>query len=98
VRSYQAVFLGYAGLGFLNVLLTCVLSSRVELPEHEDQKDSDGEEEPLLSDTDSTNDVSVAKNKRRSLLPRISKESRIVLFKLCLLFALDSLASGLVPA
>lgn len=98
MRSYQAVFLGYAGLGLLNMLLTCVLSSRVELPEHEDQKDSDGEEEPLLSVTDSNNAISVAKEKRRSLLPKISRESRVVLFKLCLLFALDSLASGLVPA
>lgn len=99
VRSYQAVFLGYAGLGFLNLLLTCVLSSRVELTDDGHQKDSDSEEEPLISgsDTDSNLNMAVVKEKR-SILPKISKESRIVLFKLCLLFALDSLASGLVPA
>ena len=33
----------------------------------------------------------------RSLLPSISTASRKTLFKLCLLFAVDSLASGLVP-
>lgn len=102
VRSYRAVFLAYAGLGFLNVLLACVLSSRVELHGYEGRVagiDSSVEEEPLVSrsETDSGNDIPVAKEKR-SLLPRISKESRVVLLKLCLLFAVDSLASGLVPA
>lgn len=99
VRSYRAVFMAYAGLGFFNLLLSCVLSSKVELYGHEEQKDSDGEEEPLISasESDSHNDLAVMKVKR-SLLPRISKESRMVLLKLCLLFSLDSLASGLVPA
>jgi len=86
----------------LNVLLACVLSSRVELHGYEGRVavvDSSVEEEPLMSgsETDSGNDIPVAKEKR-SLLPRISKESRVVLLKLCLLFAVDSLASGLVPA
>jgi len=97
VGSYQAVFLAYAGMGFLNVLLTCTLSSKVELPEHVRQQVSEAEEEPLLSDTDSQHETVVAKEKR-SLLPKISKESRVVLAKLCLLFSVDSLASGLVPA
>jgi hypothetical protein len=91
--------MAYAGLGFLNLLLSCGLSSRVELHGHEEQKNSDGEEEPLISgsDPDSHNNLAAVKAKR-SLLPRISKESRMVLLKLCLLFSLDSLASGLVPA
>ncbi len=91
--------MAYAGLGFLNLLLTFVLTSRVELDEHEEHRDSDGDQEPLISrsDSDLSNEVSMAKEKR-SLLPKISKESRIVLLKLCILFALDSLASGLVPA
>lgn len=98
VRSYQAVFLAYGGLGFLNLLLTCMLSSRVELHGHEEQKDSDDESESLISrgDIDSNHEMTV--KEKRSLLPKISKDSRIVLLKLCLLFALDSLASGLVPA
>ena len=33
----------------------------------------------------------------RSLLPAISKESAALVFRLCLLFALDSFASGLTP-
>ncbi|KAK4690454.1 hypothetical protein P7C71_g6343, partial [Lecanoromycetidae sp. Uapishka_2] len=35
--------------------------------------------------------------KRKSIWPAISAESRTTLIKLCLLFAVDSLASGLVP-
>lgn len=99
VRSYRTVFMAYAGLGFLNMLLTSALSSRVELHGHEEHKDSDGEHQPLISrsDSDSNQEVTMAKEKR-SLLPKISKQSRIVLLKLCMLFALDSLASGLVPA
>jgi hypothetical protein len=98
VRSYQAVFLAYAGLGFLNLLLTCTLSSRVELHGHDEQKDSDDESESLISGIDTDSNHEMAGKEKRSLLPKISKESRIVLLKLCLLFALDSLASGLVPA
>lgn len=101
VSSYRAVFLAYAGLGFLNLMLTFVLSSRVELHGYEGQiavGDSSVEEEPLISsETDSTNEMTVMKEKR-TLLPRISRESRVVLVKLCMLFAVDSLASGLVPA
>lgn len=40
---------------------------------------------------------SSAAKKKRSLLPDISTESRAILLTLCLLFAVDSLASGLVP-
>jgi hypothetical protein len=83
-------------------MLTCVLSSRVELHGHERQMsepDSRVEEEPLISDgeTEIANEIAAVKEKR-TLLPRISKESRGVLLKLCMLFAVDSLASGLVPA
>ena len=105
VQSYRAVFFAYAALGFVNFLLSWVLSSRVELWGHENRVagvDSTSEEEPLVSgsDTDSNNGtISIAKEKKKiTILPRITKESRIVLAKLCVLFSVDSLASGLVPA
>jgi hypothetical protein len=102
VRSYQAVFFAYAGLGAVNVLLSFTLSGKVELWGHEQKKVRRGsDEEPLLqvdeAETDSGNEVTVAKEKR-SLFPRISRESRGIIITLCLLFAVDSLASGLVPA
>ena len=39
----------------------------------------------------------LSKTKKKSIWPAISVESRMILVKLCLLFAIDSLASGLVP-
>lgn len=39
----------------------------------------------------------VPERKRKSIWPAISRQSRNTLIKLCLLFAVDSLASGLVP-
>jgi len=38
------------------------------------------------------------KQPKKSIWPQISPSSRSILVKLCLLFAIDSLASGLVPA
>jgi len=102
VRSYQAVFFAYALIGAVNFVLVFSLSPQIELPGDESQKASlggEGEEEPLISDreVDIGNGVSEMREKR-SLLPNISKESRAIIFKLCCLFAVDSLASGLVPA
>jgi MFS family permease len=97
VKSYRAVFLAYAVLGLMNFLLSRVLSSKVELHGHTPAAASISEDEPLLSESraGSGNEAAVVKEKR-ALLPRISKDSRPVLLKLCLLFAVDSLASGLV--
>jgi hypothetical protein len=96
------VFSAYAGLGALNVLLSFALSEKVELWGHEQLKKRRGsDEEPLLHDNelegDSGDGVTAVKEKR-SLFTRISKESRGIIMTLCLLFAVDSLATGLVPA
>jgi hypothetical protein len=69
---------------------------------HEQKKVRRGsDEEPLLqvdeAETDSGNAMTAVKEKR-SLFPKISRESRGVILTLCVLFAVDSLASGLVPA
>lgn len=101
IRSYRVVFLAYAGLGFVNAVLACFLSSRVEAERHQAMKPTSEEvddTEPLLDE-----DVRAASGgdtvpERKTLLPRISRESRAIVVKLCLLFAVDSLASGLVPA
>ena len=67
------------------------------------------EAEGLLSDDEDTPESSPTFKKvekplppppksKKSIWPAISPASRSILFKLCLLFAVDSLASGLVPA
>ncbi|KAL2063116.1 hypothetical protein VTL71DRAFT_6188 [Oculimacula yallundae] len=98
IRSYQAIFLVYAIFGAVNFLITFTLSNEVELYGRENEGSNDGDEEPLMSATgDDANGEERVKEKR-SLLPNISKESRAIVFRLCCLFAVDSLASGLVPA
>lgn len=98
-EAYKAVFQAYAALGSVSFLLACCLSKRVELgggKKKVRQEDSDNEEnDPLLVVDDEP--ISPLEKPRKPLLPRISKESRPILVKLCLLFAVDSLASGLVP-
>jgi len=101
IRSYRAVFLAYAGFGFVNVMLACFLSSKVEAEKHgylENDPEEETEAEPLLNGNESTAKSESAAVERKALLPKISKESQAIVFKLCLLFAVDSLASGLVPA
>lgn len=99
MRSYQAVFFTYAMLGLLNFTLAWFLSPSVELhqPKIEavDVVESD-EEDALLPNADEMQ--TQEPEKKRTIIPKISKESRGIIFKLCCLFAVDSLASGLVPA
>ncbi len=86
----------------MNFVLVFSLSPQIELDGNGvDRSDlgSDEENERLISDNGADTaggaDDTVQK---RSLLPDISRESRAIIFKLCCLFAVDSLASGLVPA
>lgn len=99
IHSYRAVFFAYASLGVVNMVLTCFLSSEVEAEtQHLTNQNSGGarETEPLLNSRE-TEDAVIAVE-RTSLLPKISKESQAIVIKLSILFAVDSLASGLIPA
>jgi len=57
------------------------------------------EETPLIAgQAGNANNINTRNSKRKwSIFPKISEKSRVVLVKLCLLFAVDSLASGLIP-
>lgn len=99
VRSYRAVFFMYAVLGLVKFALACALSSKVEAEKPESSRTDEESNESLLSG-DRPNVAkakAVALKVKPSLIPKISKESKIVVTKLCLLFALDSFASGMVP-
>lgn len=95
IQVYRAVFCGYALLGLVKFGLTLVLSPVVEA-EKKTPLIADPERAPLLGGASA---VELKKESRtfRSLLPDISPESRIIVGNLCVLFALDSFASGLVP-
>lgn len=57
------------------------------------------EETPLIAgQTDNANIIDNKDSKGKwGIFPKISQKSRVVLIKLCLLFAVDSFSSGLVP-
>lgn len=106
LQAYKVVFLAYACLGLVNVLLTCCLSGRVELHSLKKSKTEEEEEESLLEGIENRESLDhhavlailPLEEKKRPLFPTLSIESRNILWKLSVLFAIDSLASGLVPA
>lgn len=78
----------------IKFVLACALSRDIE-PEKKVEPQHDSEVAPLLS-----NDDAVERDNKKNwmpLLPSISKESIVIVANLCVLFAMDSFASGLVP-
>lgn len=95
IEAYRAIFWAYAVFGFMKFLLSIALSKEVEA-EKKVVPARDPETAPLLGE--GAQDVEPKKKSYfRSLLPEISKESRLIVINLCILFALDSFASGLAP-
>ncbi|KPI36978.1 uncharacterized protein AB675_6052 [Cyphellophora attinorum] len=108
--SYRLVFWAYAVLGLTKFALCLLLSNACE-PERKETVSGDarrpllaGQEEnvavpipndrPHLEDSDEEPKESLFSK----LTPNISQQSASLLWKLCLLFAMDSIASGLTPA
>lgn len=99
--AYRAVFWIYTAVGCIKAFSTLFLSPEcehkpaVKAPSHPD------ETEPLLPSPgeNGANAPDVVKKKGRSWNPfaSISPPSRAILFKLCSLFFLDSLGSGMIP-
>ncbi|KAH8887518.1 MFS general substrate transporter [Thozetella sp. PMI_491] len=110
--AYRAMFIMYASVGAVKLILALSLSNAVE----SDQKVSSrragpskslgngrvvDETAPLLANgVNSGEEVAVeeAPVGIRAFLPKISKESMLIMFNLCLLFALNAFSSSLVPA
>ena len=110
VDAYRFVFYGYAILGIFKLVLSLLLSRRCEPePDQEERNQAKDrgtvEAEGLLAEDEEMVESPTSPRpktppspsiKRKSVWPAISKASRVTLVKLCLLFAVDSLASGLV--
>ena len=108
---YRVVFGIYACLGIVKLALALMLSPNCEQEsEHKTPHDTvelgRTEAEGLLSEDEDNSTHQKGRvdeapmmipKKKHSLLPNISSESRSVLLRLCLLFAMDSLGSGLLP-
>ena len=101
-NSYRVAFWGYAFLGIVKFAFTCALSRRVEVQR---KSEDSNETEPLLSNghVPSLENRPTEERKKkdqglwRMLLPDVGKDSLNILAKLCVLFAMDSFASGLAP-
>lgn len=102
--AYRAMFWVYTALGLVKAAMTLFLSYRCEHGVKEDPVvGSSGETEPLLNghgngETDPVV-IPVLKKKPKwwDAFSQISKPTRWTLLKLCSVFFLDSLGSGMVP-
>ncbi|KAI4631292.1 hypothetical protein J4E83_002823 [Alternaria metachromatica] len=105
--AYRAIFWIYTGVGCVKALMTLFLSQKCEHSDWNDKRNKSAasvETEPLLNNDETgnrdtaTRDAAPRKPKKFwHSLSKISTSSRIVLIKLCSLFFLDSLGSGMVP-
>lgn len=95
--AYRAVFAAYAVMGLVKFMLCLMLSSAVEIDAA--PKEQDGERRPLLADASEEQAPSPSRaSKSNTFLPQLSRETLTLVCKLGFLFAMDSLASGLIPA
>lgn len=104
LESYRGIFVLYATLGLVKLLVATRLSTACELDVRKsDRRQHDGEEaEGMLgpggtpSPDGKARMARIGKNVVRSFVPELSGSTRSILWRLCLLFAVDSFASGLV--
>jgi hypothetical protein len=97
VAAYRAVFWGYAAVGLVKLCLAIALSKACEAEKKQAPPAADPETAPLLGNGAEDEEPKKKQSKLLSMLPEISKESRVIVVNLCILFALDAFASGLAP-
>lgn len=87
IPACRIIFLVYAGVGVVKLILTLGLSSNVEY-----HKQESSETRPLLS---GPTQQEVASAPKKSLFPSIEKDLWSLVVRLFILFGVDSFASGL---
>lgn len=92
IRAYRVIFFAYSVFGLIKLFLVFALSKDCEAMPDPPQ-DRPHEEAPLLG----VEDPSKSRQSFFGFFSHISPESLVVLLQLCLLFGLDSFASGLIP-
>lgn len=100
LASYKAVFLGYAFISLLSFIICLFLTDRIELSNEdkttadESSNDTSNETTPLNQNENSPL-IDQPKKKSR-FLPELNHSVYSIVFKLSILFAIDSFASSLV--
>lgn len=97
VAAYRTVFWAYAAVGLIKFSLAMALSKACEAEKKQAPPAADPETAPLLGDGAEDEEPKKKGSKLLALLPEISRESRVIVVNLCILFALDAFASGLAP-
>lgn len=105
LSSYKIAFLAYAFLSLLSVLLSLLLSDKIECKDNSNKSkmpsndnDENNETSQLLSSAaeSSAREALTVKKKKLNFLPDLDLSVYSIVFKLSILFAVDSFASSLV--
>jgi MFS family permease len=97
IVSYRSVFWGYACVGLIKLCFALALSNACEAERKQPPPAADPETAPLLGDGAEDQEPKKQNGWLLSKMPEISPASRVIVFNLCVLFALDAFASGLAP-
>lgn len=104
VDAYHTLFWLYAGMGLVNLVLVSLLGQACELTGQADevyaQLPQQQQQNDDVDDVDDNDAPAPPQPKGRwltSRLSQISKPTRVVMWKLWVLLALDSVADGMVP-
>jgi MFS family permease len=106
--SYRLIFWVYAAIGLIKAALTLALSRRCEvqppLPRSEARRErgeETEEDQPFLANGEPREQEEAQPApptpKKKIVFSQLSRKSTLTLLRLCALFFLDSLASGMVP-
>ncbi|KAI2786821.1 hypothetical protein POX_g09216 [Penicillium oxalicum] len=99
IPSCRVIFLVYAGIGLVKLILTLALTHKVETEEKQQTREQrkNGETQPLLADAPSSRrEQDTSPNTgRTSLFSSIDKDLWSLVIRLFILFGIDSFASGL---
>ena len=96
INAYRIIYFVYTVVGLVKLCLALLLSKECEV--HTQPKSANSTETaPLLGGSSHDGRKGDKKKNQWRLLPDISKESKVVLVQLCILFAFDNFASGLAP-
>ena len=101
-RSYRGIFVLYTIIGLMKLVVAMVLSDASELQKENDERDpADQDEAQAMLQSEATvpaasPGISASKRIVQVFIPPLSPSTWSILWKLCILFAVDSFASGLV--
>lgn len=96
LQSYKTAFLAYTGLSLLTVVLSLAISSHIELRDDQKRTAEPSETSRLVESEPQQPQEQPKKKFRFQFLPALDSSVYAIVWKLSILFALDSFASSFV--